>query len=298
MPIDRLEDVRVFRQVVASGNLTAAARALGTTKNRVSQRLLALERGLGVRLAHRTTRQLRLTEEGERFLTHSAPLLEAVERAEQATTVTTTVSGRVRVAVRSSLLGRGLGVELTRLVQSAPKLRLQVEVLDEEADLLGGGVDLAILVGKLPDSALVGTRIEVSSFVLAASRDYLDAHGRPRTPADLAHHQCLRKLSHPPERSWPLIDRRGRLVEAPLGGSFECSDAQLQNEVLFAGLGIGVRPLDEVERAVAAGTLERVLPGWSFRPISVWLVSPQARAKVPRVAAVADLLHGFIEKLK
>lgn len=297
MPIDRLEDVRVFRQVAASGNLTAAARALGMTKNRVSQRLLALEEALGARLAHRTTRQLRLTEEGERFLASSAQLLEAAERAEQTIASASPVSGRVRVAVRSSLLGRGLGVEFARLVQSAPKLRLQVEVLDEAADVRASGFDLAILVGKLPDSSLVGTRLEVSSFVLAATREYLDAHGRPRSPDDLARHQCLRKLSHPPERSWTLVDRRGRVVEALVGGTFECSDAQLQNEVLFAGLGIGLRPLDEVARAEANGTLERVLPAWSFRPIPVWLVSPEPRVKVPRVAAVAELLQRAISAM-
>jgi DNA-binding transcriptional LysR family regulator len=101
-------------------------------------------------------------------------------------------------------------------------------------------------------------------------------------------------LSQPPERSWPLVDRQGRRVDAPIAGSLECSDAQLQAEALYAGFGIGLRPADEVRRAESTGTLERVLPGFRHRPFSVWLVSPQARSRIPRVAAVAELLQSVI----
>jgi DNA-binding transcriptional LysR family regulator len=297
MPIDSLEDVRVFRQIVSSGGITAAARALDDHKNRVSQRLAALERALGVRLAHRTTRSLKLTEEGERFFEHSAALVEAAERTERSLAAAAEIDGRVRVAVRSSMGGRGLGAEFARLLQAAPRLQLQVAVVDDSTDLLAGGFDLAVQVGQLRDSSLVATRLEVSSFVLAATGAYLDAHGRPRAPADLAGHQCVRRLSHPRESSWPLINRQGKRVKAPIDGAFECSDAQLQLEALYAGLGIGLRPADEVRRAVAAGTLERVLPAWSFEPVSVWIVSPPGRLKVPRVAAVADLLKRIIGRL-
>ncbi len=297
MPIDSLEDVRVFRQIVASGGITAAARVLDDSKNRVSQRLVALERAVGVRLAHRTTRSLKLTEEGERFFEHSAALLEAVEQTENSLRAAATLEGRVRVAVRSSLGGRGLGAEFGRLLQSAPKLQLQVAVVDENSDLLAENFDLAVQVGALKDSSFVATRLEVSSFVMAATRGYLDTHGRPRAPGDLARHQCLRKLSHPAETSWALMHRSGKRSTARIAGTFECSDAQLQAEALYAGLGIGLRPADEVHRAEQAGTLARVLPTWSFEPFSVWIVSPKGRLKVPRVAAVADLLKRVIRRL-
>lgn len=297
MPIDSLEDVRVFRQIVASGGLTAAGRVLHVSKNRVSQRLLALERALGIRLAHRTTRSLKLTEEGERFLEHSGKLLEAAEQAEHALGVAATLEGRVRVAVRSSLGGRGLGAELGRLLQSAPKLQLQLAVVDENSDLLAENFDLAVQVGALKDSGFVATRFQVSSFVMAATPGYLDGRGRPRAPGDLARHQCLRKLSHPAETSWALMHRSGKRSTARIGGTFECNDAQLQAEALYAGLGIGLRPSDEVQRAEQAGTLERVLPAWSFEPFSVWIVSPKGRLKLPRVAAVAELLKRVIGRL-
>lgn len=297
MPIESLEDVRVFRQIVSSGGISAAARVLRDNKNRVSQRLAALERALGVKLAHRTTRSLKLTEEGERFFEHSATLLEAAERTEAALASANSLEGRVRVAVRSALGGRGLGAEFARLMQSAPNLSLQVATVDENDDLLKEGFDLAVQVGALKDSSFVATRLLVSGFVLAASRSYLDAHGRPASPTDLRRHQCIRRLSQPSETSWALVNRRGRRVDAPIAGALECNDAQLQAEALYAGFGIGLRPHDEVQRAALTGTLERVLPQWRYEPISVWIVSPRGRLRVPRVAAVADMLKRVIGRL-
>lgn len=297
MPIESLEDVRVFRQIVSSGGISAAARVLRDNKNRVSQRLVALERALGVRLANRTTRTVTLTEEGERFFEHSAALLEAAERTEAALTSATSLEGRVRVAVRSALGGRGLGAEFARLLQSAPHLSLQVATVDENDDPLKEGFDLAVQVGRLQDSSLVATRLLVSGFVLAATPGYLDAHGRPARPADLQRHQCILRLSKPREASWALVNRRGRRVDVGIDGSLECNDAQLQAEALYAGFGIALRPNDEVKRGELGGTLERVLPLWRLEPISVWIVSPKGRLKVPRVAAVAELLKRAIGRL-
>lgn len=297
MPIESLADVRVFRQVVASGGISAAARVLHDSKNRVSQRLVALERALGVRLAHRTTRSVRLTEEGERFYAHSAALVEAADRVELAIGAAEGIDGRVRLAIRSALAGLGLGAELARLAKVAPNLRLQVAVVDENTDLLGGGFDLAVQVGALRDSSLVATRLASPTYGLAAAPEYLERHGRPRSPAALSDHQCLRKLGDAPETRWSLVSRQGRRVSARIGGTFESSDAHVQLEALLAGLGIGLLPLVEIRRLSALGTVERVLPSWDFAPLSVWLVSPEGCLRVPRVAAVAEAVRKVVARL-
>ncbi len=297
MPIDSLADVRVFRQVVASGGISAAARVLHDSKNRVSQRLVALERALGVRLAHRTTRSVRLTEEGERFYAHSAALVEAADRVEIAIGDAEGIDGRVRLAIRSALAGLGLGAELARLAKVAPNLRLQVAVVDENTDLLGGGFDLAVQVGALRDSSFVATRLASPTYALAAAPEYLERRGRPRSPAELVDHQCLRKLGDAPETRWPLVSRQGRRVSARVGGTFESSDAHVQLEALLAGLGIGLLPVVDIRRLEALGTAERVLPAWGFAPLAVWLVSPEGRLRVPRVAAVADAVRRVVARL-
>jgi DNA-binding transcriptional LysR family regulator len=297
MPIDSLEDVRLFRQVVASGSISAAARTLHDTKNRVSQRLAALERALGARLADRTTRRMRLTDEGERFYAASEALIDAAERTQACVTPGAVLTGRVRVAVRSAMSGFELGAELVRLLRAAPELRLQLIVVDDGADLHGQGLDLAVQVGSLRDSALVVKRIGEARYVMAATPSYLRAFGAPRAPADLVRHECIRRLSDEPEATWALVGRSGRRLSAPLGGRFECSDARLQTEVLYAGLGIGVRPAAEVRRAEQAGSLERVLPAWSLAPIPVWVVSPKGRLRLDRVARVVEALTRAVASL-
>ncbi|HPH70724.1 MAG TPA: LysR family transcriptional regulator, partial [Kofleriaceae bacterium] len=147
MRIDSLDDIRLFRQVVNSGGISAAARAVQRSKNLVSQRLLALETALGVRLADRTTRGFRLTEEGERFWQTTEALMDAAERSEAAIKSPGGVSGRVRIAVRSALAGMGLGVEIARLLNNAPRLQLQVAVVDDNADIRSKGFDLAVQSG-------------------------------------------------------------------------------------------------------------------------------------------------------
>ena len=300
VPIDSIEDVRVFRQVVASGGISAAARTMNDSKNRISQRLAALEGALGVRLADRTTRSLRLTEDGERFLAASEALVEAADRSEAAVARKDALEGRVRVAVRSALSGVGIGDGIARLLHGTPKLRLQIVVVDDEADLGGlqaQGVDLAVQVGALRDSSLVARRLGNVSFAMCATPGYLREYGRPRTPSDLHRHECIRRLGAVTETTWALVGRTGRRVAARLGGRLECSDARFQAEVLYGGFGIGLRPAAEVRRAAQAGTLEPVLPTWSLAPISVWVVAPKGRLRLPRVEKMVELLTRVVVSL-
>lgn len=297
MPLDSLEDVRLFRQIVASGGLSAAARILHQNKNRLSQRLAALESAVGVRLADRTTRRFRLTEEGERFMLASEPLLQAADHALAATAGAESLGGRVRVAVRSAFHGFGLGEELGRLLLAEPGLRMQVAVVDEDADVHGQGFDLAVQVGTLKDSSLVAKPIGDSAFGLAAAPGYVRKCGLPRTPRELTDHECIRKLGAEPERSWPLVHRNGKRVNAPVAGRLECSDARLQAEILYAGFGIGVRPAAEVRRAVDAGTLVQVLPAWTFAPIRIWVVCPKGRLRLERVSRVVEVLTRLVASL-
>lgn len=300
MPIDSIEEVRLFRQVVASGGLSAAARTLGDNKNRISQRIASLERALGVRLADRTTRTFRLTEEGERFFAASEALLDAAERIEASVLLEDSISGRVRVAIRSALSGVGIGEEIGQLLHSAPKLRLQIVVVDDDSDPLSlhaQGIDLAVQVGALRDSSLIAKRLGAVHFAMCATPSYLGAYGRPKKPADLSRHECIRRLGPVPESTWPLVSRTGRKVAAPIGGRLECSDARLQTEILYGGFGIGLRPAAEVRRAAKAGVLETVLPSFSLEPVPVSLVGPKGRFRLPRVMRVVDLLGRVIASL-
>lgn len=300
MPIDSLDDLRVFRQIVASGGISAAAAALGDNKNRISQRLVALERAVGQRLADRTTRSWRLTEAGERFHERVAMVLEAAERLEEAAHPDRVLAGTVRLGVRSALVGTGFGERVAHLLEGAPELELHVDVVDEATDhstLVARGLDLAVQVGAQRDSSLVARRMPEVAFVMCATPAYLARRGRPRHPRDLRDHECIRRLGTPKETHWPLVGPQRRRVDALLGGRLACSDARFQSEVLHAGFGIGLRPAREVRRAAELGQLERVLPGWAYPSIPVWLVGTRDRFKLPRVARVADAVADVIAQL-
>lgn len=95
---------------------------------------------------------------------------------------------------------------------------------------------------------------------------------------------------------WTPFDRRGRRCDAPISGTFQCSDSQLQRDVLYAGHGIGPRPASEVRRAESAGRLDRVLPAWAFAPIPIWVLSPKGRLRLPRIALVVDHLKRVVAR--
>ncbi len=291
MSLRSLSDVRVFRQIVASGSIAGAARSLGDNKNRISQRLAALESSLGTRLADRTTRTFRLTEEGERFYEASEELVAAADRAEAAVSTDETISGRVRVSIYSSLMSTGIGVGFAELLLSAPKLELQIAVIDGEADLFNQGIDLAVQVAPLRDSSLIAKHLGDVPYAMAATPKYLESHGAPQTPEDLIHHECIRRFGAVPEATWSLVDEHGVPTKAALGGRLECSDARMQGDILYAGFGIGLRPIAEVRQAIAQGTLCAVLPRYQMPPASVWAVCPKGRLRLQRIEPVVKLLQ-------
>jgi DNA-binding transcriptional LysR family regulator len=296
--LDNLGEIRIFVQVADSGGFSAAGRVLHLSTNLVSRRIAQLEDRLGVRLLHRTTRRTSLTEEGRQFLERAVRLLEAADEAAAAVaTRASAFEGRLRVAARSTSVEYGLVEELVRFLEAHPGLSVQLLVGDDPVDLVGEGIDLAVQVGELPDSSLVSRGVGEVPIVLAASPAYLERRGRPRVPADLAGHECLRRLGRRPEEAWTLIGPDHREVVVPIAGRLECSDSAAQTHALYAGFGIGARPAGEVRRAAAGGALVRVLPHHQFAPVPLRVVMPPRRASLPRVAAMIELVRTMVRRL-
>lgn len=291
MKLDDLSAVRVFVQVVGSNGLAAAARVLGLPANTVSRTISRLESDLETRLLHRTTRRLSLTEDGRRFYEAALPLLAAREHAEEVVSRRAPgLFGTVRMAVRSTTVQFDLVADLTALLEAHPDLKIQLVVTDDEVDLVAAGLDLALRVGPIPDSTYASRHIGDVTFVLAASPAYLTRRGRPRTPSDLAAHDCVRALGTRPQTLFRLEGPRGKRVDALVGGRFECNDVRAQAAAVYAGLGIGLRPMGEVRRAAKEGTLERVLPAWKLEPLPVRVLQPPRLAGAVRTSAVREVI--------
>jgi DNA-binding transcriptional LysR family regulator len=128
-------------------------------------------------------------------------------------------------------------------------------------------------------------------WVLAASPGYLDLHGYPTTPTDLAGHRCLRLLSDRVQDAWELTNESGQKKVVRVGGTFECNDSRALGEAVYAGVGIGVRPERDVEHA--QGRLVRVLPGWRFGPLPLFILASSGR-RLPRVSVVIEVLKAAL----
>lgn len=295
MPIERLEDLRTLVAVADGGSLSAAARQLRLSTNAVSRRVMRLERDVGVRLLHRTTRSLVFTDEGRALLSRCRRALDELDAAEQELHPSgDPVQGTVRVVVPPAAISAELLSRLRSLLDDHPGLAVQVQIANVGLDRLASGVDLVLHVGPVPPSTLVARRIATVTWVLAAAPSYLARHGRPRRPSELARHRCLRYLGDRPQTTWRLIDRNGRQVDATVGGTFECDDSRVLADATYAGLGIGVRPAPELAAAEAAGTLERVLPNHVFDRIVLHALLPPGRSRLPRVATVLEAVRASI----
>ena len=298
MTTTSLEELHAFTAVYESGSFTAAARRLDLSTNAVSLRVQRLEATLGVRLFTRTTRSVTPTYEGRTYHQRISGLLQQLEHAaEELRPPDGGLHGTVRCAIPAVVASPVYWRRLRALLDAHPHLTVQTRVTHDPVNLAADGLDLALVIGPPPVSTFVGQRLGQVSWVLAATPAYLERHGRPTTPAELAQHRCLRHWSSPPQDSWTLVDRRGLHAAVRIGGGFEADDSRLLGEALYEGLGIGVRPARECAKAERAGTLERVLRGYRFEPLDVFVVVPKGRLRVPRVAACVAVLRAAVRSL-
>ncbi len=298
MFLNSIDELRAFVAVTDAASFTTAAKRLGVTTNAVSLRVQRLEHALGARLLIRTTRSVAATEEGRLFYVRALNVLRELDDAETELRPNAVgLVGTVRIAVPGAVATGPFLKRLRTLLEAHPQLVVQTRVTNDAVDLAAEGIDLALVVGQLRDSSFVGRLLARVTWVLAASPAYLKRHGRPRTPTELSLHQCLRFLSSPPQEEWTLIDKNGQQVTVPVKGTFEADDSRTLGDAAYAGLGIGVRPAGECRRAVKAGLLQRVLPGYRFQPLDVYALVPQGRLRIPRVAACLEALRAAVLEL-
>ena len=271
--MDTLHNMRVFVAVVESGSFTGAAQTLQTTTAHVSRAVAHLETHLRTRLLHRTTRRIALTEAGQRYLARCEQILAYVEEAEaEAGHAQARPEGRLRV---HSMTGIGQHYVIRAIAGYRalhPEVRFDLTMANRIPDLLEEGFDLAIVVAaELPDSGFVSQQIGHTYSILRAPPAYLQEHGQPQTPAELANHACLRFIS--PVVSfdrWHFEGPNGpetyRIGETP----FQVNVGDAMTEALRQGLGIGVLPLYSAVDGLRDGSLVRVLPAYRLQRLNAY----------------------------
>ncbi len=286
-----LEHINVFIRSVESGSFSAAGRSLGMSPAVVSHRIKSLEQHLGCRLFHRTTRQMRLTEQGSVFHERCLEIREAVERAESSVAdMGASPRGSLKVTAPLGLGRRVMAPAIAAFRQQFPLIDVRLRLSDYLIDLLVESVDVALRMAVLEDSSLTLRKVVEVDRVLVASPAYLTRRGRPKAAEDLFEHECLllRFPGSQPVR-WTLIDGGSRR-QLPVSGAVDADDGDVLTQWALAGLGIALKPVFEVARQLASGELEPVLEAMPPMPVTLGLLYPYQRAVPGKVRAFADMV--------
>lgn len=292
----RFEEMQAFVRTAEAQSFTAAAQRLGLSKSIVSQRVADLEARLGVRLINRTTRRLSLTEAGAGFLTGAErALAEATEAEERATRHGTELRGALRIAAPLSFALLHLQPAIFDFMNAHPALEVHIDLDDRHLDLIGGGWDMALRIGRLPDSSLIARRLAASHQICCATQAYLDRCGTPTRPEDLERHECMLYSGVNRPDSWPfLID--GEWVPINVRGRLVTNNGDLILNAALAGHGVALLPSFLVGCHVAQGKLVRVLADWSTKEAAIHAVYPPTRHLAARVRLFTDFLAERIGK--
>lgn len=262
---DRLGDMRLFVAAVELGSLSAAGRKLALSPAAASARLHKLEKAFETRLFERTTRHLRLTEEGQLYLEHCRIALQAVDDAELAlASRRNAVRGRVRIAATSDF-GRHLLLDWLDAFSAAyPDVAVSLTLSDAVTSFLHEDIDLAIRFGMPADGALNARRLAGNRRVLCAAPAYLERAGRPAQPAELAGHRFVLLHTRDGLQDGVTLRRLDAVVECRMasGQAWETNDGAVARAWLLAGRGIGFKSWWDVAADVGAGRLDVVLPDW------------------------------------
>jgi DNA-binding transcriptional LysR family regulator len=290
--MDRVGDLILFMRVLDQGSISAAARSLDLSAAVASQRLKRLEHDLGVRLLHRTTRRLHPTPEGLALAEQGRPLVEDLEVLTSGLRQgAADVAGTLRVTASASFGRQYVSPLLPAFMARYPRVRLSVNLTDEMQDLISAGYDLAIRIGALHDSRLVARKLATNRRVLCASPDYLRRHGMPRTPEELAAHQCLMLVGSTSRQDvWRLHDAQGQMHTVRVSGRFESTLGELLRDAALAGLGIAQHSTWHVHEDLREGRLKLVLADYSIADTGIYAVMPQRRLVPLRVRAFVDFL--------
>jgi DNA-binding transcriptional LysR family regulator len=292
-PVQDLNDMLYFAEVVDRGGFAAAGRALGVPKSRLSRRVAELEARLGVRLLQRTTRKLSLTEAGELYHGHCVAMREDAEAAEEAVAlVLTEPRGTIRLTCPVTLAQSTIGPLLPRFLARHPQVRIDMEVNNRVVDLVQEGVDVALRVRPTLDDSgsLVVKNLGNSYSLLVASPALLAAQGAPTEVEDLRRLPTVSMAAADGRASLTLQGPGKRAFELQHRPRYTADDLLTLKFAVLRGTGICVLPDYMCFDEVADGRLVQVLPGWAPGPIVVHAVFPSRRGLVPAVRRFLDFL--------
>ncbi|MDH2351667.1 LysR family transcriptional regulator [Bradyrhizobium sp. SSUT112] len=286
---DRLQELAVFVRAAEGGSFSKAARELGLSQPSVSRIIGELEARLGVKLLLRTTRSITVTDAGALFLTRAREVLADIEDAEDAARGVDSLRGTLRISMPIVYGTRNIIPRLPKFLKLHPLLRVELSVADERQNLVVEGTDIAIRLGPLDDSGFGARKLATLPRFLVAAPSYLAERGIPKTPADLASHDCIFGPGLFGRTTWSFtrngaetsVDVRGRITTDSGPGVFAS---------VLAGLGIAMMSPVMAGPEIKAGALVPLLKSYKLAPVDVYAVFPAGPRPSTKVRALVDFL--------
>lgn len=289
-----IQDMRIFARVAMVQNLSAVGIELGLTPGTISKRIQSLEDELGVRLFDRTTRSIRITDEGRTFLAHVDRILAEIEAARAA--VGDSISspkGRLKVSAPATFGQLFMAPAICAFLIKYPAIDVQIDLTDRIVNLQEEGYDVAIRSGTMTDSALIAKRLAPDRQVIVASPAYLAAHGVPQVPGDLARHCCA---VHGDLRQWHFT-RGGQEESVRVFGRLRSNNGELLRYAAVEGYGL-IRASELYVRSdLQSGALQAVLTDYEVSSSSaIWAVYPSSKHMLPKLRSLLDFLAEWFKE--
>ena len=285
--------MEVFVEVARAEGFTAAARRIGLSRAQVSKSVMQLEQHLGTRLFNRTTRRISLTEVGRVYLARCVEILEDIAETEAiAGEQTQQPHGRLTLSAPTSFAILHLQQAIPAYLQQHPQVQISLNLADRFIDVVDEGFDLVIRIAELEDSSLVARRLAPCRRLLCAAPQYLDEHGTPMVPQDLALHRCLVYSNELRPDSWRLQGPAGEET-VRVNGPFCADNGDILRAAAVAGLGVTLLPSFIVGADLRAGRLRQVMADYSPPLIYIYAVFPSRRYLSARVRSFVDFMANY-----
>lgn len=289
--IDHASEMAAFVRVVDAKGFSAAAPGLGLTPSAVSKLVTRLEMRLGVRLLQRTTRAIHLTSEGEIFYDQARRIVGEIASLESRIADRRgTPHGLLRVTTSLAFATHQLAPVISEFLARYPEIRVALLPTDRVTDMVEEGIDVAIRIGRLPDTSFMARKIGEDKRLICAAPDYLARHGTPRRPDDLLRHDCILARERAYLNRWAFrLD--GEIREIEVGGRMAVDEGDAQLQLALQGVGIVRLTRLTVAQAVRSGHLLSLLADFSAdQPVPINAIYPHRRHLAPKVPAFVDFL--------
>ncbi|KUO60053.1 MAG: hypothetical protein APF80_08030 [Alphaproteobacteria bacterium BRH_c36] len=289
-----IQDLRIFDRVAALQNLSAVGNEFSLTPGTISKRLQSLEDEIGARFFARSTRSIRITEEGRIFLQHAQRMLAEFDAAKASVDGNRgSPRGLIKMSVPRRIGNRDITSGLSDFMAAYPEIDVHAELCDRNNGAGEDGFDITITTGALLDSSLIAKRLADDPMVIVASPDYLQLNGTPTTPQDLERHSCL---VHADICHWPFR-RKSADRSARVSGRMRSNDVELLRRAARDGLGLVRLSAAHVEDDVKAGYLVPVLTEFDTSgENAVWAIFPKTKHMLPRLRAFLDFLSDWLKE--